>query len=85
MIYHYHQAPEAQKKTALRIAPSRRSVSWDVARKNGERKNRGEVQRERAAFLTLFLWLAGFRAAPQLRERLEEATLRNELQCLSLL
>ena len=80
MIHHYHQAPEAQKKTALRIAPSRRSVSWDVTR-----KNRGGVQQERAAFLTLFFSLAGFRAAPQLTERLEEATLRNELQCLSLL
>ena len=43
-------------KNSLRIASSRHSVSWDVARKTVSEKNRQEVRREKATLLHYFFF-----------------------------
>lgn len=60
------------------LASLERSFSRGAELKNGEQKNREEVQRKKSAFSRraspVYFLLAVFRAAPRLTERLEEAT-----------
>ena len=60
----------------LKLTSSRRSVSWGAARKTGRekiKKKRARGSDPRAFFI---FSRPVFRAAPQLTERLEEATLK---------